>query len=65
MPLYKFKCSTCNHEFETIVKFSEVEAVLCPEPNCGGKTEKQPGVIKHLAYSKNNFGVRGGGGSRD
>jgi putative FmdB family regulatory protein len=38
MPLYSFKCSTCNAATERIVK-SDVTYVECP--NCSGKAEKQ------------------------
>lgn len=59
MPLYRFICDTCYHEFEDLVKYSDVDSVRCPQPNCAGKTTKQPSVIR-ARYIKHDFGVEGG-----
>ena len=32
MPLYMYRCRSCNHEFETRQSFSDVPLVTCP--NC-------------------------------
>jgi putative FmdB family regulatory protein len=53
MPLYVFKCSKCDHEFEKLQSFS-AEAPACPK--CGvEKTEKQ--ITAHAAATFNGVGV--------
>ncbi|MCZ6854835.1 MAG: zinc ribbon domain-containing protein, partial [Gammaproteobacteria bacterium] len=31
MPIYEYVCDSCEHEFETIQKFSEDPLQTCPE----------------------------------
>jgi len=31
MPIYDYKCSNCEHQFELIQKFSDQPAEVCPE----------------------------------
>ena len=31
MPIYDYKCSKCEHQFELIQKFSDQPAEVCPE----------------------------------
>ena len=31
MPIYEYVCDSCEHEFETIQKFSEDPLEMCPE----------------------------------
>ena len=38
MPIYLYKCSECNYEFEIMQKMNE-PAPLCPE--CGERVDKQ------------------------
>ena len=33
MPIYEYKCSACQHELESLQKFSEAPLVTCPA--CG------------------------------
>ena len=33
MPIYEYKCSACNHELESLQKFSDAPLVKCPA--CG------------------------------
>lgn len=36
MPMYEYKCSKCNHQFEKLAKsMSSTDAVECPK--CGSK----------------------------
>ena len=37
MPLYAYRCSTCEHQFETLVRSNDV--VECPA--CGGRELEQ------------------------
>jgi putative FmdB family regulatory protein len=38
MPLYEYKCTTCQKHTEKIQKFSDPEITVCPQ--CGGKLER-------------------------
>ena len=38
MPIFEYRCTKCEHEFEDIVS-SSAPAPVCPE--CGAPTEKQ------------------------
>ncbi len=33
MPIYEYKCSECNHSFESLQKLGDAPLVICP--NCG------------------------------
>jgi putative FmdB family regulatory protein len=34
MPLYEYRCESCEHQFEVIQKFSDAPIAVCPQ--CGG-----------------------------
>lgn len=51
MPLYEYRCKTCEHTFEAIQKFSDRPLRKCPE--CSGKLEK--------LISRTAFVLKGGG----
>jgi len=46
MPLYRYQCKACNHEFEKHRTIEERYNVLCPE--CGGKEVEI--IIKAPSY---------------
>ncbi len=46
MPVYEYRCSTCDHQFELRQKFSDQPASQCPE--CGGPVQK---MISATAFS--------------
>tara|TARA_A100001011_G_scaffold252399_1_gene260596 strand:- start:7488 stop:7778 length:291 start_codon:yes stop_codon:yes gene_type:complete len=52
MPIYEYKCSKCEHQFEVIQRFSDNPVESCPECN-----EKQ---VKKLV-SAPSFRLKGGG----
>jgi|TARA_B110000967_G_scaffold167055_1_gene175388 putative FmdB family regulatory protein len=52
MPIYEYKCSNCEHQFELIQKFSDQPAETCPE--CSAKS------IQKLV-SAPSFRLKGGG----
>ena len=52
MPIYEYKCSKCEHQFEIIQRFSDSPLESCPE--CGQKS------IKKLV-SAPSFRLKGGG----
>ena len=52
MPIYEYKCSKCEHQFEIIQRFSDNPLESCPE--CGQKS------IKKLV-SAPSFRLNGGG----
>lgn len=31
MPIYEYKCNTCGHKVEKLVKSNDVKAKLCPK----------------------------------
>jgi putative FmdB family regulatory protein len=37
MPIFEYRCTKCEHEFEDIVRSSDPPPVC---PNCGAETEK-------------------------
>jgi putative FmdB family regulatory protein len=51
MPLYEYKCASCEKVFEVIQKFSDPE--LTTHPGCGG-------AVKRL-LSKTSFHLKGSG----
>ena len=52
MPIYDYKCSNCEHQFELIQKFSDQPVEICPQ--C---TEKS---VQKLV-SAPSFRLKGGG----
>ncbi len=46
MPMYEYRCKSCNYQFELLQKFSAPPAEECPK--CGGKVEK---LISQTAFS--------------
>ena len=52
MPIYEYKCSKCEHQFEIIQRFSDNPLESCPE--CGQKS------ITKLV-SAPSFRLKGGG----
>jgi putative FmdB family regulatory protein len=51
MPVYEYRCTACNHQFELQQKFSEPPADHCPD--CGGAVRKM--------VSASAFSLKGGG----
>ena len=51
MPMYEYKCESCDNQFELRQKFSDPPATDCPQ--CGGKVNK---LISSAA-----FALKGGG----
>ena len=39
MPLYEYRCTACDHQFEVIQKFSDAPISVCPKCS-GGPVEK-------------------------
>ena len=52
MPIYEYKCSKCEHQFEIIQRFSDNPLESCPE--CGQKSVKK-------LVSAPSFRLKGGG----
>ncbi|MBI2082234.1 MAG: zinc ribbon domain-containing protein [Deltaproteobacteria bacterium] len=55
MPLYSYKCRSCQKEHEVIQKFSDPPLKKCPV--CGGKLEK--------LIQASTFQLKGGGWYKD
>ena len=51
MPVYEYRCTACNYQFELRQKFSESPVDLCPM--CGGPVRKM--------VSASAFSLKGGG----
>ena len=51
MPIYEYRCSICNHQFESLQKVGARALRKCPE--CSGKLEK--------LVSRTSFQLKGGG----
>ena len=51
MPMYEYKCESCDNQFELRQKFSDPPATVCPQ--CGGHVSK---LISSAA-----FALKGGG----
>jgi len=51
MPMYEYKCESCDNQFELRQKFSDPPASECPQ--CGGQVTK---LISSVA-----FALKGGG----
>ena len=52
MPIYDYKCSNCEHQFELIQKFSDQSAEICPQ--CSQKSAQK-------LVSAPSFRLKGGG----
>jgi len=52
MPIYDYKCSNCEHQFELIQKFSDQPAEICPQ--CSQKSVQK-------LVSAPSFRLKGGG----
>ena len=46
MPMYEYRCTSCNNKFELRQKFSDAPATECP--SCSGAVEK---MISQTAFS--------------
>ena len=51
MPMYEYRCESCNKQFELRQKFSDPPATECPD--CGGAVAK--------LISATSFALKGGG----
>ena len=56
MPIYKFKCTECHHEFTLIRKMSDDSEVLCE--NCSSN-------LTNKLISKTSFALKGNGWYKD
>ena len=56
MPIYKFKCTECQHEFTLIRKMSDNSEVLCE--NCSSN-------LTNKLISKSSFTLKGNGWYKD
>ncbi len=56
MPIYKFKCTECQHEFTLIRKISDNSEVLCE--NCSSS-------LTNKLISKSSFSLKGNGWYKD
>lgn len=56
MPIYKFKCDSCGHEFTVIRKMSEDSDVICE--NCSSS-------LTNKLVAKTTFALKGSGWYKD
>lgn len=52
MPIYEYRCASCEHQFEEIQQISDPDPERCPE--CDGAE------VRRLV-SQSNFALKGGG----
>jgi putative FmdB family regulatory protein len=52
MPIFEYRCATCNHAFEELILTRNQEHVECP--NCGGSAV-EPLVSRFAAQTGNKF----------
>lgn len=57
MPLYRYKCNTCNKEIEVYQNVNDLPLINCPEENCNGILFKQIG--------RSSFHLKGSGWFKD
>jgi putative FmdB family regulatory protein len=53
MPLYDYRCETCEAEFEKLVSFSEADRVRCDA--CGEPASRQVSAPGGFAFAKGGF----------
>ena len=41
MPIYAFRCSVCNHEFDRLQKLSDPDPATCPDCGAGGGVSRR------------------------
>ena len=56
MPIYKFKCSSCEHEFTVIRKMSDTDDVICEQ--CSSN-------LTNKIICKSSFSLKGSGWYKD
>lgn len=56
MPIYEYRCNTCNNQFELRQKFSDPPADFCPK--CGGTVRK---IVSSTSFSLKGAGWYGDG----
>jgi putative FmdB family regulatory protein len=56
MPVYEYRCTACNHQFELRQKFSDAPVDQCPK--CGGAVHK---MVSASAFSLKGDGWYGDG----
>ena len=56
MPIYKFKCSSCEHEFTVIRKMSDTDDVICEQCNSN---------LTNKMICKSSFSLKGSGWYKD
>ena len=58
MPLYEYRCQTCDHLYERIERVSEPTAAVCPK--CGGEARRLLGApalqFKGSGWYVNDYG---------
>lgn len=55
MPIYEYRCTKCEKEFELVQKITDEPLAECPE--CGGSVER--------LVSATSFSLKGGGWYKD
>lgn len=57
MPIYQYKCETCDLEFEEVRAIKDPPLEKCQRPECKGKPKR--------LISRTSFVLNGGGWAKD
>lgn len=63
MPFYEYRCETCGHEMEKLVRKMDAPDPECPKCAENPEVEPKPQMAKKV--SKTGFKLEGGGWYRD
>lgn len=66
MPIFRYKCHNCSHEFDTLTKYEQSEAIPCTK--CASQDTEREGFpskpashVVNGASAANNYGLKPGG----
>ena len=63
MPNYEYKCTKCDHQFETMQSIKDDPLKECPKKECPKDTHGK-GELKKM-ISQTSFSLKGGGWYKD
>ncbi|MBI2844685.1 MAG: zinc ribbon domain-containing protein [Armatimonadetes bacterium] len=58
MPIYEFRCDSCNKKFDRLCRMGENDGAVCP--NCGGKASRIFSTFYSMSASSGGSSARQG-----